>query len=305
MFNQEEPDFTQEELYTKYIKTIETVEIQAQNEYDKALNNIDLIEGNLTVGITSLYAGILDLESAIDVQNESLELRQRIQSELEAMYNEGLISEFDLYTNQVEVDKLEIEIKKLDYQKEGLYYSLKNMTGLHVEDELNILSSLGGSYYKKGTAIATYKELAITNSPTLEAMRIDLGYFAKTLELYQANEGYDFGSEYEELTYQIEKFGSELQESEWKLENNVEFAIGDLIAIEENITSNTIALKNAMEQLKQGQLQLELGLAKQTDLHQLELAVQGSKLSYSQSLRAYKSALVKLDMLVEFGVEYN
>ena len=146
---------------------------------------------------------------------------------------------------------------------------------------------------------------AISNSSTLEAYRLDLKYFEDNLALYEEYDGYEFGSEYETLTYEIERNASKLQESEWNVEINVEEAIGDIVALENDLVIKADAYKNAFTQNQQGESQYELGLAKLSDLHALELQLQSAKMSYDQADRALKNAKVKFNMLLEYGIEYK
>jgi len=305
LFNMEEPNLTQEEVYVKYVRTIETAETQAQNEYDKALNNIDLIKGNITVGVNAVYIGILDLDAAIGVQSESLDLRKKITSELEVMYGEGLISEFDLYKNNIELEKLKVEVRKLEIQKENLLLSLKKMLGMEVDDLLIVTKNTGIRYFKEGTSLATYADQASSNSPSIKALKLDSTYYNNDFDSYLEYGGKEFGAEYENLKLNVDKYNSDLRDAEWMLDSNVNYAYGDIISKSEMVEMYTIDLQNAYIKLNQGLQQKELGLIKQTDLHGLELGVQGSKLSLNQAERAYASALLKFDMLIDYGIEYK
>ncbi len=186
-------------------KNAETLGYQAEKELTKLQNNVDLVKGNVTVGVTKLYMGILEMESGIETQNMLYGVRSDIHDELIKMYDQGLISEFDLFSSQTELSKLKLAIEKLEIQEQGLLMTLNNMIGLDVLEETEMDRNFESRYYKDNVSIRDIANKAVENSPVLEALRIDLDFYKNNYDLYQKYDGYEFGTEYEDLTYQIEK----------------------------------------------------------------------------------------------------
>ncbi|GKT36404.1 hypothetical protein ADUPG1_003161, partial [Aduncisulcus paluster] len=130
------------------------------------------------------------------------------------MYEQGLISEYDLFKSQVELSKLKLAIEKMTIQEKSLLMTLNNMMGEDVVTELSMERSFESKYYKEGVSVTEIADKAVENSPVLEALRIDLDFYKNNYTLYQEYDGYDFGAEYEDLTYQIDKLSSELRANE-------------------------------------------------------------------------------------------
>lgn len=304
-FGLEEPDLTDEDIYSRYAKNAETLGYQAEKELTKLQNNVDLVKGNVTVGVTKLYMGILEMESGIETQNMLYGVRSDIHDELIKMYDQGLISEFDLFSSQTELSKLKLAIEKLEIQEQGLLMTLNNMIGLDVLEETEMDRNFESRYYKDNVSIRDIANKAVENSPVLEALRIDLDFYKSNYDLYQKYDGYEFGTEYEDLTYQIEKLTSELRESEASLRSDANYIIGDIAAKKKMIESYSKAYNNATQKLKQAEKQLELGLIKQTDVHGLMVSQASALMNLNNAKRDLTSAMIKLDMYVDYGVAYE
>lgn len=304
-FGGEEPDLTQVEIYRKFVKNIETIGVQAKNELTKYQNNIALIEGNLATGVTQTFMGILDLTHALNTQNNLLVLREDILKDLEQLLEEGLISEYAVYQNRVEIDKLKSEIIKLGLQKKNMEYALNNLLGRDIETPFMLEDYKFTEKFLPGKPIEDYVAEAIGNSALLEAMRIDLKFYEDNLRLYEEYDGYTFGSEYEDLTDQIKRLTMQLQESEWLMETNVRYAIGDLIAKDAGLEREKLNYQNAFSSLNQAAQQQKLGLLKATDVHQVQLQLVSALMSLSQAERALESSIMKFGMLIDYGVEYK
>lgn len=304
-FGLEEPDLTDEEIYSRYAKNAETLGYQAEKELTKLQNNVDLVKGNVTVGVTKLYMGILEMESGIETQNMLYGVRSDIHDELIKMYDQGLISEFDLFSSQTELSKLKLAIEKLEIQEQGLLMTLNNMIGLDVLEETEMDRNFESRYYKDNVSIRDIANKAVENSPVLEALRIDLDFYKNNYDLYQKYDGYEFGTEYEDLTYQIEKLTSELRENEASLRSDANYIIGDIAAKKKMIESYSKAYNNATQKLKQAEKQLELGLIKQTDVHGLMVSQASALMNLNNAKRDLTSAMIKLDMYVDYGVAYE
>ncbi len=305
MFGTDDPILTEKEVYAQYVKGVELIGLQANNELEKTLNNIELVKGNVTLGVTTIYMGILDLEVAIDTQEELIDLRKKILTELQVMLNEGLVSEFTVYSNEVELNKLEIEVDKLRVQLRSLKMTFLNTIGKDIDVQLGMMSFVGTAKDESGSTANAYADMAIENSPLLKGLRIDLNYYTQNYELYNKYEGYQFGAEYEELNDQIAKFTSLLRREEWNIRNNVKFAIADIVEKEQGVKINEMAYINAVKSLGQVKEQQSLGLVKSTDVHSAQLNVQSMKMNLEQSKRAEKNAEIKFDMLLDYGIEYQ
>jgi outer membrane protein TolC len=179
------------------------------------------------------------------------------------------------------------------------------MMGEDVVTELSMERSFESKYYKEGVSVTEIADKAVENSPVLEALRIDLDFYKNNYTLYQEYDGYDFGAEYEDLTYQIDKLSSELRANEATLRADAYYILGDIASKKRLIESYSLAYENASVKLEQGQKQLELGLAKQTDVHALKVSQASALMNLDNAKRNLVSAMIKLDMYIDYGVSYE
>jgi len=304
MFGTDEPDLTEREVYQKYVRGSELIGLQAENEMEKALNNIDVIKGNVTVGVTQAFLGVQDLDVAIKTQNDLLILRNKIQNELEAMYNEGLVSEFDLYSSQNAIETLKLQIEILELQKQNTEYALNNLLGNDYSDRLVLLAPNESEEYEVVLSLQERALSAVGNNTQIKGYKIDLSYYEKDFSLYKEFEGIEFGNEYDDLTYNINRLEDSIHKAIWNLESNVLHAVGTHQALKKEVEDKQLAYDLAVTKLSEGVSQYKLGLVKTSDVHSMQIDVQSKKMALDQAIRAVEKSEIKMDMQVEYGITY-
>ena len=301
MFGSDEPDMTEQEIYRKFAKDANLLGLQADNEKAKTLNNIEVIKGTVISQITQLYIGILDLEGGLKVQNELLDLRRNIQNELNAIYEEGLMSEFDLYSNEVELEKLKLEINKLELKLENLYLTLASALGHDIDNSYKLLNVEENESFEPLNLVLND---AVENNAAIKGLEIDQKYYQTNMDLFFDYGGEAFGNEYEDISYQLDKVTDELENSTWTLESNVYYAVGDMATKRLALKKAKTTFANATENLEKVIQQKELGLAKQTDVHSARLAAFSEYAALKQAERDSAASKIKYEMLQKYGVEY-
>jgi len=304
IFGNEEPDLTDKELYSQFIKNAELLVLQQENMRDKTLVNKQLIEGGLHSGMTALYVNVINIKSGIELQNEMLDLRLAILEDLQALYEQGLISRVDLEINELEVDKLRSEIRTLELNLEKLLATLKVQIGLDVEDDLSLFGTPYSALVLADKSISNYVEETQSSNTTLYGLALDFEYYTKNKELFDQYVSLDFGPEFEQLSDQLYTLEKQVGLKEAEIEVNVKYAYEDMLYLEKNVETKAEAQRNAFSDLTIAQQQLELGLIKTTDLHQLQIAYLASQNSFKQSLRELSNAKIKFGTMTKYGTEY-
>ena len=304
IFGNEEPDLTDKELYSKFIRNAELLVLQQENMRDKTLNNLDLIKGNLQSTMTTLYSNADNVKSGIELQNEMLQLRERILSDLKALYNQGLISRIDFEKNELEVEKLKSEIRVLELNYEKLLSAIKNQVGLDQTTDLKLTGHAYNGFVLTDESIATYVAQTKDSNVELESLEIDFDYYTKNKALFDKYVQMDFGPEFDQLTDQLFTLETQILEKESTIEANVKDAYENFIYLNELLETKALSQRNAYNDLEKAKTQYDLGLIKATDVHQVEIAYLAAQNGFKQALLDVASAKIKFGTMIDYGIQY-
>jgi len=126
--------------------------------------------------IQTFYAAILS-DEYLKVSKEALGQAERHRDQVQLMYDQGVVSEYDLIRSRVAVSNLLPQVHEAEAGRELVYKALKNIIGIDVDREIE----LQGELKVDGEIMAPYDDACkIALEKRLEFRQLEL-----TKELYQ------------------------------------------------------------------------------------------------------------------------
>ncbi|MBD3165987.1 hypothetical protein GF324_05280, partial [bacterium] len=96
----------------------------------------------LRVMLTNLFYGAILADSAVQVTREGYNQAQEYREQVKHMFDEGMVSEYDLIRADVAVANQKPAVTQSEAQRDNVYRALKNLLGYSVDQPIEIRGSL-------------------------------------------------------------------------------------------------------------------------------------------------------------------
>lgn len=134
-----------------------------------------------------LYDNILSLKSQLEILNMTVELQEKIYKQQKSMYDVGKVSKVSLDTVYKKLQMQKLEVKKLTRNIENLEIDLKDLTGLPITSQIDLID------YSKNEILElddydTYLDRALINRNEIVSAKID--YWVSKNDFTTANDAF-------------------------------------------------------------------------------------------------------------------
>ncbi len=273
---------------------------------------LKFVERATEEGIIRLYIGVNDLEKAVELKNQFLEVNQNGLHDLQELYEVGFVSKHD-----VDIQKNKVELAKLDaqnykYQYENYSNKLKRTCHIPYDNEL-VLESPFDNLGDIELEAKDYFDKACENNMDYANLVANLDMNEKNLEvLNHYIDDYDhetgrkvFYKDRRDLEDEISDLKDKIKYKRSLIECDVEEAYNHVKLNKESLENKKMDYELSKAQLKAAKKSFEIGMKTPLELNKVKLKCDKSEIDKNMGLRAYNSSLERFKLLVDYGISYN
>ncbi len=292
----------------------------------------------LAAQVKKTYYGILLGESSLDVLKKNIEYAKLIVETTENSFKQGVVSEYDLITAQVQLSNLTPTMIQIENSLKNAHLLLNMLLSLPLDTQLD----LGENLYEYTTYINSNptREVDLSGNTDLALLDAQAGILQKSYELQRAQRIPTlaaFGS-YQVLTQSNDwKIGhyqwsgtsyvgaqlsipifsgftkknkerqllnsmDQLQVQRGYLEENVSVqaqgSLDNIYRSQEQMKANETALEQAQKGYRIAKTRYDVGAGTIVELNSAQMALLQADLNYSQSIHDYMSAQADFDQVL-------
>ncbi len=302
MFGKEEPKLTRQQIYRKYVRAIEMTVDRTKKERDKILNKRDDIKAMTSLKITQLYLSILSLDEIILLEGQMINLRQRIATELDSFFSQGIVSKNIVWENQKQIQILNDSQKMHIAQRKLAVFNFNAMLANDIESKVFLNEKEALEQIDLDTSIDDFVKSAQSNNNLLKSYNMDLKYIDKNLKLYLDYNGSVYNTEYKDLTFEQDYLQQSIRNAQQNIEIDVKTKYRELMILKKEVEDAKLVFDIAEKQLKHGEIKQKNGIVKPTDIHALKLDRMNKYIAFKNAQRNLQKAKIMFNILIEFGI---
>ncbi|KGK90759.1 TolC family protein [Clostridium sp. HMP27] len=301
MFGGNPPNYTPKEEFNMFIKNRDFVWYSVDKEIKKLDLSKEAAAESIKNSVAELYDNIVQLKSAINLQNNVYNNQKREYNNLVIKVSQGQISETEKIIAEAELNKLKLQIGSITRTKESLEMALKKLLGESLTRRVNI----EGQYISLESIpnIESLVNNALSKRSEIKSAQIDINVKEREFDIakgYLKSEDND-----------LKKIESEVVQKKLILnnvENNIKSEINKaFLEVQEKeiiIDLNKAKLENNKKQLELMEQRYKQGIIPMSTILNFNLAILSAEMEYQNSMLDLNKSINKLKSASEIGPSY-
>lgn len=136
-------------------------------------HNAKAVEENVVLSVKEVFYGVLLAQEVVNVRRQGLDLARANYENLKQLFNQGMVSEFDLLTAEVLVSNTEPQLSQAENNLKLVKNGLKNLLGLSLEQPIRLEGSLQMETVPEDIIVSESKTAVERNSNVLALEVLD------------------------------------------------------------------------------------------------------------------------------------
>ena len=183
MYGLTPPQLSGIDKFNNYIKPGEFSCYQIYAQVEKARNQRSLINKTLASDIRETYNNILLMKNELAIQKNYLETYTEQNKKMHKLYENGLISQFDVYSSDTALMQQEITIGMAERNIQNMEILLKSKLGIPMDREIILESATVKNTLKLHSTYDYYLKRALSEREEILSAQIDLNNRSRELDV--------------------------------------------------------------------------------------------------------------------------
>lgn len=297
VFGQSKPTLSSEEIYQRYIHTMEVIPFELYYQAANIKEDKRLVESQIKNGVRQLYFGIVALDNTIESIALKVTIQDKQHQDMVALQKQGRISQIDFEKSVIDLMKSQIEIEKLKRTRENMITQLKSMVGISQNQEVILVTTTLPSVDKNLKPFETYYEKATIIDPSLVKAENDLkvvNYKNDRIVIYYKDA---LLTERIDSQVAVDTKVSAQTLAKIALKRSVYSIYIDALDKQSNFETANLTLQSSLSTLRSTQNYYKLGLVNGFQKYAAEANYESARINYFAELLNLQIAILSLNEL--------
>lgn len=305
MYGLTPPQLSGIDKFNNYIKPGEFSCYQIYAQVEKARNQRSLINKTLASDIRETYNNILLMRNELAIQKNYLETYTEQNKKMHKLYENGLISQFDVYSSDTALMQQEITIGMAERNIQNMEILLKSKLGIPMDREIILESATVKNTLKLHSTYDYYLKRALSEREEILSAQIDLNNRSRELDVVKQYFTHELLTE--RIDAQIAADEAETAYNEAVLKVTVDIRTGYMDVVSK-YNDAILALKdfnNAKKQFNSAEKQYEAGQIDFNTMLEYQASLKNSEIEYINAVYKYNNAVDRLNTASGIGPSYS